>query len=77
MRSDDLDEEAAYDLSAFLAKLDVSADVAVLVDASGKCTWTSDELELYEIADSNALRQDLERVLSPTVSNNSEAMDLG
>ena len=77
MRSDDLNEEAAYDLRAFLAKLEVSADVAVLVDASGRCTWTSDELEPHEKADSVALRRALERALTLTRAENGEAMDLG
>ena len=43
---DDLDEETAYDLWAFLSAPSLEPDAIVLIESSGRCVWTSAELEL-------------------------------
>lgn len=80
----DLDEEAAYEVQAFLDELATTPDLIVLFDARGRGVWSSLELpraarRMDGCVDDVELRTHLGRVLRGMVlrEENGEAMELG
>jgi len=74
---DDVNEETAYDLSTFMASLNPSSDVITLLDPSGRCTWTSDELDHTGSDLAIGLRSSLQQALPREAVTTDEAMDIG
>lgn len=74
---DDLDEEAAYNLSTFMASLEAASDVIALLDSTGRCIWTSVELDNEGSDSTTALRRALQLKLRREHEGTDGAMDLG
>lgn len=74
---DDLDEEAAHDLSAFAESLQREPDIITLLNASGRCIWTSVELDDSGSDLASKLRHALQQALPREREEKDDVMDLG